>query len=289
MIPCKGSAERAKDGGTLKTAGKLRVGPQTGSSIVETTVALFILAFCLLTVLNLLDAGLSIDRMADRQRIGILVARQELGRLRYWASRPSNFFGGDWASQNTTFDSDSFPGYQVTVTITNQTLCSPCTQLEQAYVGPPDTRRLMTSTYRQAVVNASWDPGHASSTVEVVSLIAAPYFAVNAVAIDYGGGSLVIPKDGILNATAVALDNDGNPIPDIFLRWSQSPSSSVGSVGSFVTGGPRTGLSVSFQNFYCTSNGNPVYGPWPGNDTLTAAARSSHSTATSNLTVQLVP
>ena len=247
-------------------------------------MAIFILSFCLLSVVQLLHSGIDIDGRAERYRVSVFLARKHLGNLRTWARTPTNFFGS-WAAQNVTFDDPEFPGYQVRVSVANQTVASPCTQLEAAFTPPldvTDRRRLLSQCYYKAAVNVSWSPGEASSTIEIGSIIGAPTQIVKSVVTSPGPpGQLGL--DGCFNFTATAFDAGGTAIPDVFFNWSQTPTTSKSSVGSFTNNGTRDGRQAQLQNYYCEKYMNlvptKIYGG-NGNVTIEPMVRASNSTTT---------
>jgi len=264
-------------------------------TITEAVIALFLIAYCALTVFQLLNLGVNIDGRAERAECAVAVASRHMQRLRQWAETPANF-ESDWSTQVGTSVDAEFPEYQVTVEATSETLYSPCSQLESNWAppsNPVDDRRKMPNTFKKVLITASWKPGSASSQVTIVSLVGAPSQRLATLNIQTTSPyNVPMNHDEAVNATVVAQDAGGNNLKDVFFRWWHRPTSVSGSVGSFPpTGQTRDGRTTQFKHFYCiqTVSGisQPVYGP-AGNLTVSVAGRCCADVG-GDLTLQMGP
>lgn len=264
-------------------------------TITEAVIALFLIAYCALTVFQLLNLGVNIDARAERAECAVAVASKHMERLRQWAQTPANF-DSNWSTQVGTIVDTEFPEYQVTITATNETLYSPCSQLESNWAppfNPVDDRRKMPNTFKKVLIAASWKPGSPSSQVTIVSLVGAPSQRLATLTIQTTSPyNVPMNQDEAVNATVVAQDAGGNNLKDVFFKWSHTPSSVTGSVGSFPPAGQtRDGRTMQFKHFYCiqmvSGISQPVYGP-AGNLTVSVAGRCG-ADAGGNLTLQMGP
>ena len=270
--------------------GANRLKRRRGLSLTEAIIAIFIIVYCVLTVFQLLHMGVDMDGKAERSLTAALVSEKQLARVRLWASNTTNFTS-DWSTATPpivgAYLDNDFPQYNVTIAATNLTVYSPCTQTEQNWVGPPDERRAMTSSFKKVCITVSWDPSVPTSQVQIASLVGAPTQVGVSIAATLGGAS---PSSVHQNATVdfsniTALDSTNTPIPDVFFTWTQSPTTSTGSVGSFQNQ-TRTGQAVQFQNFYCNEmiggSNQTVFGP-TGAANVTVTGRAGGDISASNI------
>ena len=251
----------------------IRGARRRGLSLTEAIVAIFIIVYCVLTVFRLLHMGIDMDGRAERSLTAAIVCEKQLARVRQWASDITRFNSTSWAPITGTYPDSDFPQYSVTVSNTQWTVYSPCTQIEEnwkSFGSPPqDLRRAMTSSFQKVVVNVSWDTNVPTSQVLIASLVGAPTQVGKVIQLTTPG-SHMLSRDATVTFSGLSMvDAHGDTIPDVFFAWAQAPYGPQGSVGSFPDKNMnRMGKSMTFRNFYCTQNigGTPtqVYGPQSG-------------------------
>lgn len=248
-----------------------------GLTLVETVLALFLIVACLLVVIRMIFVGADIQRRAAVNERAALIAARHLGRIRTWAQDATNFYNdSNWTTvaSGTAVPDPDYPEFSLTISSAWKDVYSPSRDVEARFVGPPDTRRVMTRSYRQVEVLVTWFPA-ARNRFVLVSLVGAPELPVDHVNVS-ATTTGPLAHDALANLTISARDGSDNEIPDHFFTWSQSAAAGAGSVGSFqnVT---RSGASGQYQNFYRNANFGgstvPVYGP-PGVVNITLAGRS---------------
>ncbi|MEW6284181.1 MAG: hypothetical protein AB1758_36545, partial [Candidatus Eremiobacterota bacterium] len=107
-------------------------------SLLETTVALFLLLVIVLLVVRLYHTALRYAMESERLVLATRFAEKVQARVKAWAADPDNF-RSTWTSWSSVTDPD-YPGMLARVERGEATLLSPCTSVETMFA--PGERRL---------------------------------------------------------------------------------------------------------------------------------------------------
>lgn len=220
--------------------------------MLESVIGFFLLAMVMLGVLRMVDYALFYSSQAQQKAVAVRVAQRTLNDIRIWAAVPASpgLNYDDWSSWNGHDQSDPIDsGYRVRVTVADQVLQSPCSELELAR--PVADRRVMSSSCKLVEILVSW--AYDRKEYRLVSLVAEPARPLPATIAVSGGGSSVAP-DGTAAFTATAYDAGGVEIKDVFFDFSMKPGPGNGTLAP-----ARTGANVTFTNRIDQPNQPPIY------------------------------
>ncbi len=213
-----------------------------GYSLIEAILASFLLIGAFFIVNRLFHTGLQYSSKVEGRIVAVQVAERQMALVRRWAR-----FQDDWDN----FPSDSqveVPGYEISVSIEDQVLFSPSSQLESVYQGDPRGRRAIRESVRLAVVEVLWGTDNTYRLVSLVSRDCKRWRPPPTVDISGVVPTVVVGTDPV-NFSAQGFDEDGDPIPDLFFHWTVEP---VYFNSSPVTGrilyDRRDGRTVSYVN-----------------------------------------
>lgn len=205
-----------------------------GSSLGETVLAMALLAAGVIVAVTLFHSGLGYGRRAEQEAAAAAVAHAELTRLRQWLSTPARF------EDPTGFSPEAHPGFTVTVEQPVAARLSPNSTLE-AGSGDP---RSMAGSFRQVAVRVEWE---GSRRLELVSLVGAPPREPSPDPVRLtpaGGWPPLLGRDRTLEVEVEFLDEDGQPVPDVFFTWGVRPVTGVMTLES----AQRDGSGAVFVN-----------------------------------------
>lgn len=182
-----------------------------GFSIIESVYASFILLVAFLLTFQLFHAGLHYFRWTEEKTTALSLADKRMAQVRNWARSQNN-----WSGFPTGSD-PAHPDFQITTTLSDYTLASPCKEIDSNY----GQRRELTQTCKLVTVTTTWHRGK----VDLFSLIAdrgdRGWDGANPIQI---GGAI----PGVLTASASAhltatANGPSGPLPDVTFNWFVEP------------------------------------------------------------------
>ncbi len=206
----------------------------SGVSLAESVVALFLLVAAMLVMTSLLHRSLRLTVEAEQEAVAATVAHNRFAELRSWASQGDNF-DALGSLDGTITNSPDYPGFQTQVEVFNHQLYSPCSTFESTLVDP----KSLASSAKRVGVKVLW----AGGTFRASSLIAEPVREWGNLVITPNGGVTLNVGDSA-TFTAAAFDSEGDPIADLFYRWTVDPGSGNGMLESQ----SRDGQSAVFRH-----------------------------------------
>ncbi|MEW6283188.1 MAG: hypothetical protein AB1758_31555 [Candidatus Eremiobacterota bacterium] len=233
-------------------------------SLLETTMALFLLLVSVLLVVQLFHRALRYYQGSQREVLATRLAEKVQDEVRLWALDPDNFVSNWAAWRGVTRSDPDYPGMVATVDCSppGRTVYSPCSSIESMFA--PDERTLDRSVMAVRV-RVPWAPGRSVTLLTYCSEPArAPAGDIEVVR--GANPPDPIPQDGQVTLTARALDDRGRAIEDLTFRWYVSPISlnpvppGPGPGNAIVTNeGSRDGRTCVVQHRY---RYDPVTGAW---------------------------
>lgn len=221
-----------------------------GLSMAEAIVAMFVLLGGFTVIFRLFHTAMRYSTMVDAQQQKVRVAQNKLEEIRAWSRHNHQPVGtvrfDDWSAWHNQTGSDTDnPAIRWTVTVTNNTLASPCTLFEAAE-SDATRRRLMPESCKQVLVTT--DTGLGSLAVRLTALIGQP--SVDPVSVPCevvvgGSPASLRHKDTADYTASLRTTAQGHEILDVFFRWSMDPAAGPAN-GSF--SGPRTGRTTTVRN-----------------------------------------
>lgn len=224
------------------------VGPlkPKGYTLIEAIIASFVLVAAFFMVSTLFQAGLRYTTRVEKRVVATQLAENRLGALREWA-RTQN----DWSGFPSGNDPD-FPGYSISVSLQDQPLFAPGSELELAHPAQP---RRMSNTAKQAIIEVRWD----STGRYVLSTLLTDRFrgwrVSNPIVVSGSVPPIVNPTNPV-TFTAVGYDADGREIKDLFFDWYVEPVFPNATKGTIEP--TRDGRSATFTNELQKPNGVKV-------------------------------
>lgn len=195
--------------------GPLKAGRPRGHSLLEAILASFLLVFAFFLVSRLFHTGLQYSRRVDERIAGVQFAEKRMAEIRRWAKGTV-----DWSSPPSTATDPQFPGYTASLSLRDETLFSPSTQLELAY--PEDDRRAMRSIAKRAIVTIS-KPGLPPYVLSAVITRGDRGWPTTAdVRISPSSATLDGPDEEVI-LTVEVYDEDGNEDKNLFFHWEIEP------------------------------------------------------------------
>jgi Tfp pilus assembly protein PilV len=187
--------------------------------MVEAVVSIAILFSSFLVIIALFHSGLRYTTRVQNQQLACMLAERAIEDMRSYGhgSTGSTYNFDNWAPyQNAVTIAPDYPGFQITTSVSSQTLYSGCSQIELGY--PVTQQRSVAGSAVQARAQVSWDQGMHSLTV--TSLIAdAPRLSSVVRVTSAAAIPNPLPHDQIVAFSAQALDAAGNPIPGVIFSW----------------------------------------------------------------------
>lgn len=192
-------------------------GQRRGLSLMETLIAIFIITFAVLEMAALFHAALDGARRTKKVAVATTLANKRMEEIVYWASYDNHF--ANWSSIDGNQSSDSlYPDFLVTSESEPLTQYSPCSLTEQRF--PVAEQRTMVSSARKVRVRVTWAPSDARNEVDLYGVVGAPARLLDQVEINETIPLPVGPFGSSVNLTVKALDEEGQPISDLFYDWS---------------------------------------------------------------------
>jgi Tfp pilus assembly protein PilV len=195
---------------------------RTALSLVETVIAIFLLAAQILLISGMVaqfNRGQRSHRLRHR---ATALGQEKMDEIRAWAGKPANYLSG-W----TPYKNQSFGPIEDTFRIetdcnpTGQPLFSPCLGLEAQYGA---RAKRMKRSVVPVKVSVIWDPASAAGRVELFSLVGEPARS---------GATLSIAPDTAFTEPVAAnadfgfkatvVDANNVPIEDIQYQWRVKP------------------------------------------------------------------
>ena len=190
-------------------------------SLVETVLAVFLLAAQILLLAGLLAQFNRTQRDTRQRSRAALLAEQKMDEIRAWARQPGNF-AGDWSVyQGQVTQPPEDPGFRLEVRVNSagQPLYSPCLGLESPY----DTKaKLLHRSCVPVRVSVSWA---GREPLVLNSLIGEPvrpkpYTLTFAPDPPF---TQPVPTNGPFGYKAQLQDGLGLPIEDVMFSWRVKP------------------------------------------------------------------
>lgn len=196
-----------------------------GYSLLEAVLASFLLVCTFFMVSRLFHTGLQYATKVENRMEAVQVAEQRMAELRRWAKTTRTWTGFPNGPV------DGYERYEVSVTLVNETLYCPSTELEKAF--PSDNRRELSRVAKRANVLVRW--GTAGWGFRGRHLLTAlitkgcPEWR-ESVADDRHADEIVISgtfpnpvRDQEVILTAKGYDENDDEIPGLFFHWSVEP------------------------------------------------------------------
>lgn len=195
---------------------------RTALSLVETVIAIFMLAAQILLVSGMVaqfNRGQRSHRLRHR---ATALGQQKMDEIRAWARNPANYLS-NWAA----YKNQSAGPIEDTFTVetdcnpTGQPLYSPCLGLEAQY----DVRaKRMTRSVVPVKVSVIWDPSSPSGRIDLCSLVGEPprTGATMSIAPDTAFTEPIV-ANGEFGFKATVVDGNNRPIEDIQFQWRVKP------------------------------------------------------------------
>ena len=188
-----------------------------GNSLLETILALFLLAAATLLIVSLFHTALQRSRWSEQQTAACHIAERTLSEIRSWSAQGNFTRAQDlqsWDGRN--YQDSTQPEFGIAIRATMARLASPCESLETFY--PAAERRRMDLSAAKVQVKVSWSgarPG--SSQVTLVSVIPESPRQLQSVTVTGNTGPL--SAGAPTTFTAIAYDANQQPIHDIVFVW----------------------------------------------------------------------
>jgi Tfp pilus assembly protein PilV len=226
-----------------------------GLTLVEVVIAIFIITGAMLTLMSLLDSGLTKSSTVEKRMTASDVAERRIAAIRSWAQNSTSWdSGAGFPSGNDS----TYPVYLITQAMINDTttppfnISSPCTT-------QGGSTRVLTRSYCKLQVNVTYPPYGSGDILSLTTLIDDPprsWRASNPIVITPSGSApSTVPPNTPFTFTATGYDSNNAPIPDLFFKFYVLPGTGDGSVSN---GGD--GQSCSFSSNYTTLTGAVIDG-----------------------------
>lgn len=256
-----------------------------GSSLVETIIALVILAGSLLLVTALLNRSNRYQQRSESLLDAAALADRVMAEIRVWAQTPANY-SGNWATWNGQIKEDpDFPGLQALVDIKaeNQRIFSPDNPTELAFAAP----REMVEGSVTVRIQAARDVTSPVGRIVIWTLIAPPTPDTTATPYVVVTSPIGTPMNvgESRSFTAEAFDGSGRKLPPCCFEWRVRSGSGSASSG----GQSRDGRTFSISHTETRENDLGATEPSFGDVTVEADARIMGKIRTGPYGVQLLP
>ena len=217
---------------------------RSGVSLVESIVAIFILAAVLIGSALMTQSALQYSRWATDRAVAATLAEKRLSFLRQALANVTagSYNYDNWASYDNQVTTDAdFPGYSVTTRLEKITLYSPCSEFEKEFVASGTARQMTDSALR---VRVQVTGGRQS--FQIWSTIGDPYrgwaSANNVVVTPSAVGSLA--PGTAAQISVQGMDSTNHPIKDLFFYWNVGPINSTG----YISNSTRDGVTTRYVN-----------------------------------------
>jgi hypothetical protein len=196
--------------------------------MTEAIVSIFLLSSVVIMVMTMLNASLRYQGQAQRRAMAAMLGRKTFEQVRAWAwESPGGAlnFSGDWAAYDGASLTDpDHPDYTIEVNARpgTATLYSPCSSLESGY---GSRARRLDASLVPVSVKVRWQEGSTPQELEMVSFVGEPPRQISSVLVTrVHGPSDPVPREGVVEFSAQALDGAGQPLPDVMFRWYVEPT-----------------------------------------------------------------
>lgn len=189
------------------------------TTLVETIVALVLLAGSLLLVAALMQRTLIYQRRSETLLESASLADQVMDEVRQWARTPANY-AGDWSYWNGRLvNSPNHPGLQARVAVQNSglTLLSPDLLTERDR-HPGDTRAMLQGSVLIRVL-AGPDLASPVGRVQTWTLIAPPTPRADGARVEVLGAAGPLIWQGSRGYQARAYDGNNRELPPCCFEW----------------------------------------------------------------------
>jgi hypothetical protein len=196
---------------------------------LETVIGFFLLLMLFLGALRMFDAGLFYSAKAQKKAAAVAVAQRVLSEMKVYArSHTGSGLGfDDWSSWDGLDQLDSeAPEFRVRVTVKDQILKSPSTQLENSY--PIANQKLLSDSYKTVEIRISWSEDSQNYTLP--ALIGEPTrpLPITVSVAPTSGSSPTLAQDSSAAFEATAFDADGTEVKDCAFQWEVKPGDTNG-------------------------------------------------------------
>lgn len=199
-----------------------------GATLIETVIALFLLGLSTILVATLFQSGLQRARLSEQERVAINVANNALAELRAWSKAGNYVSPSDLSSKDgSTYSEPANPEFVVTYKVKQTEVLSSCSQLENTF--PAAQRRALSRSVAFVEARVDWSSNSGPRSLSLESLLPESPRTLSRVIVNNGNGG-TIPKDRSVSVTAVAVDDQGRRIEDLFVDWFVEPIDGRGSL-----------------------------------------------------------
>jgi type II secretory pathway pseudopilin PulG len=189
-------------------------------SLLEAVIAMFLLSFCALSVLELTQSGFVAQKRNQEIAKANLVAQSVIADMRIWAEDINNY-KGTWAPYNRTFVPPDFPEYSVTARAqaAGRPLDSPCAELESQWEPTTQGKRTMPDAIVPVELIVSWSPKERDS-VTILTYVGEPRRDTTGITFEVTGPSQASMGMGDTCAYSVkAKDSGGRYLDNLMFLW----------------------------------------------------------------------
>ena len=192
----------------------------SGFSIVEAVVAIFLLSFVALSVLQLTQSGFVAQKRNQDIVRANLALQSVIADLRIWGEDLGNF-KGSWALYNGTFTPSEYPEYTVTARClpAGRPIDSPCAELETQWEPTTYGKRTMPNAIVPVELTISWstDP---RDGLTILTYVGEPKRDVSAINfIVTGPSNPSVSMAGLTHYTVTAEDSSRRPMDNLMYQW----------------------------------------------------------------------
>ena len=220
------------------------------NSLLETIMALFLLAAATLLIVSLFHTALQRSRWSEQQSAAQHIAERTISEIRGWSAQ-----GGFTAAQDLgswdgrTYQDSTLPEFGISIRAKMAALASPCESLETFF--PSSQRRRMDLSAAKVQVKVSWSgsrPG--ASQVTLVSFVSESPRQLQTVTVTGNTGPLSAGTPSTFQATAY--DSSNRAIQDIAFVWWVEAQTGTGQITP-----SHNGSQAVFVNQARRSDGTP--------------------------------
>lgn len=211
-------------------------------SLLEACVSLTIFSACLLVIVGLFQRSLVYSRQVEEQATAQQLALNVLYDLKNWSWQVSS--GSRNFSRLSQYQPTNVPtpeGFECSVSSQDLDRADPCQTFEAGLDAAQ--QRIFRSSFRQVQIKVHWHRG--SSEYVLHSVVGEPPREKPTLCqIRLSGWQSSMAPDDPKTMTAEVVDQNGNRLPDVQLRWIAAPIDGVATM----TAQARDGHQATFVN-----------------------------------------
>lgn len=197
-----------------------KAGKKKAFSLLEVVIALFLLSFAALSVLQLTQTGFVAQKRNQEIARGNLVIQSVIADMRIWASDINNYRSG-WTPYNRTFSPAGFPGHQVRARSNpgGRAIESPCSELETQWQPTTQGSRSMPNAIVPVELTVFWSDDPRDS-VSVLTYVGEPKRDITGIVFEVDGPNpLSVSQNRKSEYTVKAKDSSGRYFDNLMFQW----------------------------------------------------------------------